>query len=71
MKAVSPHAICVLLPNLPERPSQCISRKEALLKNLEEKSVPIIAGLAKVTRSVKVVTKWVEDKMIGYCLSNQ
>ena len=62
---MSPHVICVLLPNLPERPSQCISRKEALLKNREGKSKPIIVGLAKVTRSVKVVTKWVEDKMIS------
>ncbi len=62
---MSPHVICELLPDLPERPSQCISRKEALLKNLEGKSKPIIAGLAKVTRSVKVVTEWVEDKMIS------
>jgi len=68
---MSPHATCVLLPDLPERPSQCISRKEALLKNLEGKSKPITVGSAKVTRSVKVVTKWVEDKMISYCLSNQ
>ena len=67
---MSPHATCVLLPDLPERPSQCILRKEALSKNREGKSGLIIMDSAKVTKSV-IVSKSVEDKKISCCSTIQ
>ena len=70
MRAVSPHAICALLPNLLKRPSQCILRKEALSKNREGRSGLIIIDSAKVTRSVRA-SKSVADKKISCCLTVQ
>jgi hypothetical protein len=70
VRAVSPHAICALLPNLLKRPSQCILRKEALSKNREGKSGLIIMDSAKVTKSVRA-SKSVEDKKISCCSTVQ
>lgn len=70
MRAESPHAICGSLLNQLTKPSQCILRIEVLSKNREEKSVPVIKDLAKVTRSA-IVTVLVGDKMISYYLIDQ
>jgi hypothetical protein len=70
VRAESPHAICGLLLDQLTRPSQCILRKGALLKNREEKSAQVIKDLAKFIRSIRM-TVLVGDKMISYCLIDQ